>query len=160
MPRRSRMLWRGFASTDTCDDTGRATPTFEDASGRELSRCVHAHRATPSIRDPCLLPCRPRRRRCRRPSLSPDAKLALLDLFEATLTGRNIRSKAHQTGSSRQPAPDVRELQRGRGGIPIFKLRAPIRSKPIFDACSECPADPFIGARTFKFARKAADNAK
>ena len=48
---------------------------------------------------------------------------------------------------------DVREFERGRGGIPIFKLRAPIRSKAIFDACSECPADPFIGARTFKFAR-------
>jgi hydroxysqualene synthase len=39
------------------------------------------------------------------PSLSPDAKLALLALFEAMLTGRNIRSKAHQTGSSRQRAP-------------------------------------------------------
>ena len=61
---------------------------------------------------------------------------------------------------ARQHLVDVRELERGRGGIPIFKLRAPIRSKAIFDACSECPADPFIRPRTFKFARKAADNAK
>src|ERR1700736_5062553 len=54
---------------------------------------------------------------------------------------------------TRQHLVDVREFERGRGGIPIFKLRAPIRGKAIFDACSECPADPFIGARTFKFAR-------
>jgi hydroxysqualene synthase len=39
------------------------------------------------------------------PSLSPDAKLAMLDLFEATLTGRNIRSKARQNGNSRPPVP-------------------------------------------------------
>jgi squalene synthase HpnC len=69
-----------------CDDARLADQSFENAQARKLPRRLRAHRATilayyrfargaDDVADS--------------PSLAPDAKLAGLDLFEATLTGRS-----------------------------------------------------------------------
>ena len=59
---------------------------------------------------------------------------------------------------ARQHLVDVREFERGRGDIPVFKLRAQIRGKPIFDARADCSPEPFIGAGTIENSRSTADN--
>jgi Squalene/phytoene synthase len=74
-------------------------------------------------------------------SLTPDAKLALLDQFEATLTGWSdaiLKRSDFKCGlESAEPVVhanphliEARSLERSGGRVKIFDLRAPIRRKP------------------------------
>jgi len=94
-------------------------------------------------------------------SLTPDAKLARLDQFEAMLTGRSdaiLKRSDFKCGlESAEPVVhanphliEARSLERSGGRVKIFDLRAPIRRKPILNASANCPADPRIGSRTGK----------
>jgi hypothetical protein len=129
-----------------CNDSGLADEPFENAPAREFSGRVLI---APKHRGLILAYYRSARGAddvADSPSLSPDAKLALLDLFEATLTGRNILKPTKPVVHAHQHLVDVREFERGRGGVAIFDLSAPIGRKPIFNAGSKCRAEPLIAS--------------